>query len=167
MGDSYREILVKRITPPADKIKKAALIGVTVVCFAGGLLVTPLLLLAGILLAVACYFLIPRFDLEFEYLYVNGELDVDKIMSRQKRKRCASYNMDKLELLAPSNSHSLDPYRNRKELPVRDFTSLNPDTPSFTMVINGEKGQELVKLEIDEGVVNDIRRIAPRKVCQY
>ena len=47
---------------------------------------------------------------------------------------------------------------------MRDFTSRRPDVPSYTLIFNLEKGQELVKLELDEDIVGDIRRIAPRKV---
>ena len=81
MSDLYREILVKRTTPAADRIKQGGLIGLTVVCLAGSLLFMPLLP-AGIVLAVVTFFLFPRFDLEYEYLYVNGDIDVDKIMSK-------------------------------------------------------------------------------------
>ena len=100
MSDLYREILVKRATPAADRIKQGGLIGLTVVCLAGSLLFMPLLP-AGIVLAVVTFFLFPRFDLEYEYLYVNGDIDVDKIMSKQKRKHCASYSLENLEVMAP------------------------------------------------------------------
>ena len=33
MSDLYREILVKRATPAADRIKQGGLIGLTVVCW--------------------------------------------------------------------------------------------------------------------------------------
>lgn len=167
MGDSYREIMVKRETSVMDQVKKISLIGLTVLMFAGGIFITPLLLLVGLALAIVCYFIVPGFDLEYEYLYVNGELDVDKIMSKQKRKKCASYDMNLLEIMAPSNSHELDSYRNKKDIKIRDFTSRKQDVLSYTLIFNLEKGQELVKVELDEAIVSDIRRIAPRKVCQY
>lgn len=167
MGDSYREIMVKRETSVMDQVKKISLIGLTVLMFAGGIFITPLLLLVGLALAIVCYFIVPGFDLEYEYLYVNGELDIDKIMSKQKRKKCASYDMNLLEIMAPSNSHELDSYRNKKDIKIRDFTSRKQDVLSYTLIFNLEKGQELVKVELDEAIVSDIRRIAPRKVCQY
>ena len=167
MGDSYREIMVKRETSAMDQVKKISLIGLTVFMFAAGIFITPLLLLAGLALAIVCYFIVPGFDLEYEYLYVNGELDIDKIMSKQKRKKCASYDMYLLEIMAPSNSQALDSYRNKKDIKIRDFTSRKQDVLSYTLIFNLEKGQELVKVELDEAIVGDIRRIAPRKVCQY
>ena len=166
MSDSYREIMVKRHTPPADVAKKIGLIGGTVLFFATGILVNPLLLLGGLAMTVACYFLLPGLDLEYEYLYVNGELDVDKIMAKQKRKKCATYRVEQMELLAPAGSHALDGYRGRKDIRVRDFTSLEPNVPCWVMVMNQEEKEELVKLELDSETVAQIRRLAPRKVAQ-
>ncbi len=167
MGDSYREILVKRITPTIDKVKKVALVVVTVLLYASGILLHPLFLLAGIVMTVVDVILFPRFDLEYEYLYVSGELVIDKIMGKQKRKRCGTYNLEQLDMLAPSNSHALDSYLARKDLKVHDYTSLDPNVRSYTMILNEEKGQVMLKLEIDEDVVNDIRRFSPRKVVLY
>lgn len=45
-----------------------------------------LLLVPAIALGIACYFVIPKTDLEYEYLFVNGELDIDMIMSKSKGK---------------------------------------------------------------------------------
>ena len=166
MSDLYQEILVKRNTPVSDQIKKFGLIALTVFCFLGGLTIQPWFLVAGLGMAVVCYFVVPRFDLEYEYLYVNGELDIDKIMNKQKRKRCASYNIDQLEILAPSNSGELDRFRKKQDIKIKDYTSLDPQVPSYTLVFNQDKGQELLKLELNQAVVNDIRRIAPRKVVK-
>lgn len=167
MGDSYREILVKKETTMGDKLKKAGLIGVTALCVVSGILISPIFLIGALVFGILSCVLIPRLDLEYEYLYVNGELDIDKIMSKQKRKKCSSYDMNMLEILAPSNSHALDSYRNKQGLKVKDYTSCNEKVPSYTLIFNLDNGQEMVKLELDDAVIADIRRIAPRKVNLY
>ena len=60
------------------------------------------LLVPAIALGVACYFVIPKTDLEYEYLFVNGELDIDMIMSKSKRKRVKSLQLAEADLVAPS-----------------------------------------------------------------
>ena len=102
--------------------------------------------------------------MEYEYLYVNGELDIDAIYSRQKRKRIASYDMQELELMAPTKSHALDSYVNGQDVKIKDFTSGKPEQKSYTLVFNKEKGRQIIQVEFDDVVVNDIRRISPRKV---
>jgi hypothetical protein len=107
MSDTYRELLVKREPQPSDKLLKAGLIVLTVLAAAAVVLITPWAAVVLLGLCLFNYFKFPSFRLEFEYLYVNGELDVDKIMSRSTRKRAGSYDMEKMELIARWDSHGL------------------------------------------------------------
>lgn len=166
MSDMYREILVKRETPVSKKILKGAMIAASALLIIGGVMIWPLLL-AGLVLAVATVIITPRFDVEYEYLYVNGELDIDAIYSKQKRKRVGSYDMAELETLAPEKSHALDSYINNKTVKQKDFSSGDPHAKSYILVMNTENERQCIKVEIDEAIVNDIRRIAPRKVNLY
>ena len=114
-----------------------------------------------------CWLFVPKLEVEYEYLYVNGELDIDAIYSKQKRKKMGSYDASELEILAPENSHELDSFKNKKDLKLKDYTSLDPHAKCYILVFNKEKGQEMIKVELDESILNDLRRIAPRKVNLY
>ena len=162
MNDSYKEILVKRQTPVGMRVLKGALIGLTVLSLVAGLLMWPLLIVGAILIAVD-YFVVPKFDVE----YVNGELDIDAIYSRQKRKKMGTYDMAELEILAPSDSHAIDSYKNKQGVKISDYTSLDPQVKSYVLVFNKEKGQEMIRVELEDSIISDIRRIAPRKVNLY
>ncbi len=163
MGDSYREILVKRPTVGWKKMMKGMFPACAVICVLMGLFFWPFLILAVgfVLLAV---FLSPRLDVEYEYLYVDGELDVDIIYSMQKRKKVGTYDMGQLEILAPAKSHALDYYLNLKDAKVNDYTSQQAPEKSYILVFTKEKGQEMIEVELDDAIIADIRRIAPRKV---
>ena len=165
MSDMYKEVLVSRKTPVTNKLIKGVLILLTVLGILAGMIFFPLFLV-GIAAGVASYFIIPKLEVEYEYLYVNGDLDIDAIYSKQKRKRLVSYTVEELELLAPANSHALDFYKNNKESKVRDFTSGDENKPAYILVMNKDKGRELEKLELDQDILADIRRLAPRKVSQ-
>lgn len=65
---------------------KYGLIALTVIMVLGGLVLNVLLLVPAIALGIVRYFVIPKTDLEYEYLFVNGELDIDMIMSKSKGK---------------------------------------------------------------------------------
>ena len=166
MNDGYEEILVKRGKTPKDTILKAVIIGVTAVLVAAGIFFfNPLFLLAGMALGLLGYYLIlPNFDLEYEYLYVNGDFDIDKIMNKTRRKRVASYTLEEMEIIAPSSSHDLDPWRGKAS--VKDYTSGQMNKNSYTALYNTSSGQLLVMLELDEDVIRDIRRLAPRKISR-
>lgn len=165
MSDLYQEILISRETPLLNKIVKPLAIVVTAIFIVGGMfLLNILFLIIGVALAVCCYFFLPKLEVEYEYLYVNGELDIDAIYSKQKRKRIASYDMADLEILAPEKSHALDSYLNQNNVKVRDFTSRSPEAKSYTLIFSKENKREIIKAELDDVILNDIRRIAPRKV---
>ena len=114
-------------------------------------LVIPLVLIAAIALGVLAYFKMPGLDLEFEYLYVNGELDIDKIMSKVKRKRVGSFDISKAEMVAPVKSHELDYYRQSKDLKVVDCSSGEDHANVYGMVIKDEKGMKLVLFRARSG----------------
>lgn len=166
MSDSYKEILVKKKMSAGNKLLKGVMITLTVLLVVVGFVIWPLLI-AGVVLGVVSFFVVPKLDVEYEYLYVNGELDIDAIYSKQKRKKIGSYDMVNLEVLAPEKSHELDSFRNKPGMKMKDFTSGDPQVKSYILVMNQEKGQEMIKVELDESILTDIRRIAPRKVYMY
>ena len=74
MGDVFIEVLVKRNRKATDTLMKTLLIAFVVVLFAGGILFIPLLLPLGLIVGlVEWFFILPRFDVEYEYSFVNGE----------------------------------------------------------------------------------------------
>ena len=107
MSDLYSELLVKKEPTAKDSIVKYGMIVLTVLAVGAGLFISPILLLVAVALGVASYFVIPRTDLEYEYLFVNGEFDIDMVMSKSKRKKVMSMNLREADLVAPLDSHSL------------------------------------------------------------
>ena len=105
MGDLYSELLVKRECTAKDSLVKYGLIVLTALAVFAGLFITPLLLIAAIILGIACYFVIPKTDVEYEYLFINGDFDIDMVMAKTKRKRVKSFKLSDADLAAPLNSH--------------------------------------------------------------
>ena len=86
MNDAYSELLVKKEQTIKEKAIKVLVIALIVLAAVAGIFITPIALVVAVVLGAAAYFLLPNLDLEFEYLYVNGELDIDRIASRAKRR---------------------------------------------------------------------------------
>lgn len=101
MSDLYTEVMVAKKPTVKDQLIKFVLILFTVLFALAGLVLMPILLVAAVILGVVDYVFIPRLSVEFEYLYVNGELDVDRIFSKSRRKRAASYDLSSMEIMAP------------------------------------------------------------------
>ena len=165
MGDLFQEILVKRNMSSTDQLKKYALIALIALLTAAGIMISVVFLLPALVLGIVSYlFLFPQFDLEYEYLYVNGEFDIDKIMNKSKRKRCASYSIDKLEEMYPSSERTNQMVK--QGVKVADYTSNDPQKPFWNLIFSQEQGRVLVKMELNEEIVKDVRRRAPGKVAR-
>lgn len=164
MSDLYSELLVKKEKTAKDTLVKGLLITSTVLFAAAGLLLTPILLIPAIGLGVACYFVIPRTDLEYEYLYVNGDMDIDMIMAKTKRKKVRSLKMEAIDLIAPLNSHRMDYYNGNNSLRTLDYSSGNPQHKRFAVITKDDKGMCKVIIEPDEALAEIMKKSAPSKV---
>ena len=155
MNDTYSELLIKKEATAKDKMIKVLLIALIALMAVAGLLITPLAFIVAIALGIAAYFVFPNLDLEFEYVYVNGELDIDKIMAKMKRK---------MEIMAPVKSHRLDYQNQNTKMKVYDFSSGNPSHKVFAMIIPSDNELCKVLLEPDEELLKNIEKSCPRKV---
>lgn len=166
MNDLYKEIMVKPRPSQTNALKKGLLIAAAVLVFAAGMLfVQPLVMLGGIvLLFLEIWLIFPRFSVEYEYLYVNGDIDIDEIYSKSTRKRKGSYDNSSLVVMAPTGSAHLDGYQNRQGVKVLDYSSREPNVKTWTLVYGDGSDQKMLILELPDEVVQDMRRYSPQKV---
>ena len=164
MNETYVEWLVKRKTPVYLIFLKILFIMMTVCFFLAGLLFAPALLIA-LVMGIAAYFITLNANLEYEYLYVDRELTVDKVMNKSKRKRIATFDIGKIEIMAPIKSHQLDSYQNRNYKLV-DYSSWEEKQPDGRYVFYYD-GQQKVTFEPNEEMIKAILNVAPRKVIKY
>lgn len=163
MNETYVECLVKRETNVAIRFLKYLLYALTAIIGIFSLLTNFLLgFIAAIALGVGAYFLNLNTDIEYEYLYVDREISIDRIMARSKRKKVATFDVEKMEILAPINSYHLDDYKNRQIKPT-DYSSGVAKQPDRRFVFFYE-GQKKVILEPSPEFVKAVYNVAPRKV---
>ncbi|MDD7419651.1 DUF6106 family protein [Blautia sp. HCP3S3_C12] len=164
MSDLYSELLVKRERTIKDSIIKYGLIVLTVIAVIASLISTPLIWIAAIALGIACYFVIPKTDVEYEYLFVNGEFDIDMVMAKSKRKRVKSFNLSEADLVAPLNSHRMDYYNGNQNMKVLDYSSGNPQHKRFGVITRLDNATCKIILEPDEALAQAMKKTAPSKV---
>ena len=160
MNDSYVELLIRQKATKETAIKKAALIAGMVIC---AMLIILFSALATIwLLGIfGLVYLWKRVDtVEFEYVYCNGEVDIDKIMGMQSRKRLLSIDAKDMEVLAPTGSPELRPYQNVK---VYNCSS-NTEKKTYEMVAKVKNKTARVIFEPNDEILQGMRFYAPRKV---
>lgn len=161
MNEVFIEQLIKRKTTSKSILAKVALIFVTIIVFAATLII-PFALVLGILMVLLDAYIFKMFDLEFEYTYIKGELSIDKIMGKERRKKAASFDLTQLEIVAPKESYLLDSYRNASK--VYDFSSLEPDHKVYVMVLHQNNGYVRVLFEPNGEILSAMRDAHPRKI---
>ncbi|MEE1109677.1 MAG: DUF6106 family protein [Lachnospiraceae bacterium] len=161
MGDVYEELLVKRNATAWQKIQKPLIYGLTGLFVIAGILISPLLLMVGIVLLFVCYFYVPRLDLEYEYSYANGEMDIDAVFSKQSRKHKDSLSLIDIECIAPLGSHHLDAFQHGYT--VLDYSANDPARKPYVFVQPNDR--KLIYLQLED---DDMKRdIKMRKMRQF
>lgn len=164
MSNLYSELLVKRERTIKDSITKYGLIVLTAIAVIAGLIITPLIWIATVALGIACYFVIPKTDVEYEYLFINGDFDIDMIMSKTKRKKVKSFKLSESDLAAPLDSHRMDYYNGNQNMKVLDFSSGNPEHKRFGVITRLDGNLCKIILEPDEALAQAMKNSAPSKV---
>lgn len=161
MSDTYVECLVKAKPSVLGRFLKILLIMLAVV-FVIIMLVFPYALIGAVLTGFGAYLMGFLTDVEYEYLYLDKELVVDKVMAKSRRKRVATYSLGRIEVLAPVKSYHLDNYRNRsvKEKDYSIGEELQPDR-RYAMYYEG--GEKVILSPSDE-MIKVMKSVAPRKV---
>ena len=163
MSNLYSELLVKRERTIKDSITKYGLIVLTAIAVIAGLIITPLIWIAAVALGIACYFVIPKTDVEYEYLFINGDFDIDMIMSKTKRKKVKSFKLSESDLAAPLDSHRMDYYNGNQNMKVLDFSSGNPEHKRFGVITRLDGNLCKIILEPDEALAQAMKNSAPSK----
>lgn len=161
MRDFMTEQLVKRKTTGKDIFIKASLITLTVL---SGLLMLQSMIatIVFMILVFVDMYLLKRLDVEYEYTYFDGNLDVAKIMKKQLRKELFSTDIkEDMEIIAPTGSPAVEQYKVDK---VLDYSTLYKENKTYTMVTL-HKGQKVKMIfEPNEKMLNSMRDVVPRKV---
>lgn len=161
MSDTYVECLVKKKNNTAFMLLRILSVMLSVVFILIGFIIWPALII-GVLCGVAAYFIYLNSDLEYEYLYLDKEITIDKVMAKTKRKRVAKYDMERLEILAPIRSYRLDEYKNRT-VKAQDYSSGEEKQPDTRYVMYYDGNVKII-IEPSMEMVKAIKNIAPRKV---
>ena len=74
------------------------------------------------------------------------------------------FDLAKMEIMAPVNSHRMDYQNHNTKLKVLDFSSGNKEHKVYAMIIPDEKEICKVLLETDQTLLENIQKSCPRKV---
>lgn len=165
MNDSYAEWLVKCKTPFYAHVINAIMVILTAVSVFLALTTTVFAVILMFAVGFATYILYRNSRVEYEYLYVDGQLTIDKILGKAKRKKAWEGTMNEIQIIAPSDSFVLNDYRSGQSH-VLDFSSHIPGSRTYTAIVQSPSGQERIIFEPNDKMIQCFRQTAPRKVVQ-
>ncbi len=159
MGDVFTELVVERKPQATDSLMKAALIAGAVLFAFAGLFFSPVCMAGVLLMFGIMYFVFPRLQVEYEYSYVNGVVDIAAVYSKQSRKELTEVNLTEAACVAPLHSHHLDSYGETYR--VVDYSAKDASKKPYVAVEGGEKSRKVL-LQLDDVMINDLKYRIPR-----
>ena len=163
MSEAYVECLVKAKGPLIFKILRALLYALCAVAFLSMVIGTGVFgVILGLALGAAGYYVGMLGEVEYEYLYIDKEFSVDKILAQTRRKKVATYTMERMEIMAPIKSYRLDNFKNRQTKDV-DYSIGYEDKPDGRYVFYYEGGEKII-ISPSEEMVKVMKNANPRKV---
>lgn len=162
MKDVYVEWMVSKKRSWVDNLVRTISIVVAVFSFllfslTGNIVLFIVTVAAGLF----AYFAFTYTDVEYEYVLVTGELSIDRILSKSRRKRIEKFDTQRIEIVAPLNSPRLGGFASRKYREY-DYTSgiRTQHSHIFVMYAEGKK----VLLEPNYDLIRALKDTLPHKV---
>ena len=168
--DVFMEKIVAKRKDMKDNLIVSAIVLVTsIITVAVMILKIPIISDLGLSIFLAAaiiylaYRLITSRNVEFEYIVTNGDLDIDKIISKRKRKRIFSASCKDFDIVARTKSNSFS--QSIQALKSRIDASSSPGSPdAFFVTLNYKREKTVLIFEPDERMLNSFKQSIPRKV---
>lgn len=168
--DIFVEQLVKRKRKTTDYIK-------VFLCFAAALVVVmlmfsfsnipyvgSLIFLAAAGVVYLIYNLSLTINLEYEYCFTNGALDVDKIIAARRRKRLTDVNARNIEMMASTKDHAFNGYMNNRDIKKVYACSSVDDEGVYFVLYTKDSKKTMLLFNPNETIKDGFRRLNPQKV---
>ncbi len=164
--DSFLEkIVVKKKTPKDYLIIAGILLAGVILFFAVQLVpfLSSFFLIIVVLIAYLVYQVVIARNVEYEYIVTNGDLDIDKIIAKRRRKRIFSANCKDFDIIAKLKGGYNDRRLVDAKHKIEAISSINSeDVYLITLVYKGER--TAVLFEPDERMLKAFKSYIPRKV---
>lgn len=148
MNDALYELIVPRKPKPYDFAIRVLmiLIMVAVIIFGMPFIGFPAFIIAVIVAAVTYYFIFPRLNVEYEYILLNHDLQIDAIYNRSHRKSLRTLDIQNAEIIAPKGSPRLNSYRPAK---AYDYSSGDSSSETYAIIIPTEQAKICIYIQPD------------------
>lgn len=168
--DVFVEQIVKRRRTTGDIFKIAlCVLAILLVLLAAPMLLSiqflgSIALLICVGLIYLLYNVLISVNLEYEYAFTNGALDVDKIIAARRRKKLADLNAREIEIMAKTSNRAYKNYAESRDI-TKIYACTSPsDDDVFFVVYLKESKKYMLLFNPDERIQDGFRRLNPQNV---
>ena len=162
INDVFNEQLIKKQKTSADTLKMAAIwFGAVLLSAALSIFIPYIGIMLAVLVIWGAIFLTGRLKQEFEYSFTNGDLDIDVIYNRSRRKRIVTIDTKKLL--------GMEKVQNKEQAAkgydkVLDLSSGALSDDLYGLVYEIDYKKTRIFIEPNESILKAIQTFAPRSV---
>lgn len=149
MNDFMYEQLIARKAKVTDYFIRMLIIALIVVLVIFGFAFVGFLalLLAAVLTLLAVLFIFPRLKVEYEYILLNHEIQIDIIYNQSRRKNLLEFDILKAETIVPKNSDTVKSHQVQK---IYDCTSGTNPQDVYAVLVNVNHQNSWIFIEPDK-----------------
>jgi len=146
MNDVFLEQIVNKRDGIKDRVLKALILSVGVLLFLLFFFLSgytqlfgTYIFVVGVGFVALAWYIVSGLNLEFEYIYTNGEIDIDKISAKRKRKRLISVRVSLFQEFGIYNHEE----QKAIKYDIRYYAGINPLEPdSYYAVFPDKEGKK-------------------------
>ena len=126
-----------------------------------------MLLIAGVWYGI--YFIYNSRSVEYEYIVINNNLDIDMVMAKKRRKSIVSIDIKEAEIMACIDDEDNNYiYKNiNKGVRVLDLSANNPNMYTYFIDYTVEGNRKIVLFQPTTKMVEALWRFNPKAVKKY
>lgn len=162
MQDLYVEQIVKVNRQKKGNVGQTALIVVAALMAAVALLLDYRAIILCIAAAIGAWYMGSKQNQEYEYIFVNGQLDVD-VVKTSRRKRLGTFQMEELICMVPLNSPRMEGYKGQIKKHIKAVTG-STNQPMYAMIFKSPQGYVQVDVELEAELMKALRLTVPHKI---
>lgn len=169
--EQITEVLVQKEPDKIDVLKKTGIVvAAFIVAVFSMMLAASIEILNsfGLFFAAVVIFVAYKFaqttDVEYEYCAIDGDIDVDKIFAKKRRKKYVSVTADRIEKIIPAESEEL---KTRTDIKKTYFAARSKkDDTNYVVIFKDKAGMSKLVIVDDEKLMLQLLMAMPRKVTK-
>lgn len=162
MQDMFVEQIVRRKLTKKTLILRGLLYAIAAVLMLLALMIQGFGIIIAVLIAVGSYYLHTTFNQEYEYVVTAGDMDIDCIVNKSRRKKMIAFKIKDIQIIAPAATSEHQQELNNYQR-ILDYSSGVLADSTYVMVVAADKEKVKIYFDPNEKVLASIKAIIPRR----